>query len=300
MQPSAESANMYFDQQQPTLNDNYYSSALEQQQQQQIPSQIFNQPSSSIEDYVKEEEEVEEVEVSATPSYEAEDDEGSNDEDNEEEEEEETLAVNNSWTAVEDRKLLSLHESMHGDWKRIAKKFGSLKVTPSFLRKRFYQINSENLPKRAKFTHREDLLIAKFFNKIGTNWERMSKLFQNRGPMMLKNRYYAFVRKGDAFKRLLQEVEAKETQFAKPIEAMTEEEITSEVDLIETVDEVVPQEEQPVVVVPTKKSSSAKKSKKVNTTEEAKPSNGSSMQSELLKQEIQEARADFEAVYHEL
>jgi hypothetical protein len=58
-------------------------------------------------------------------------------------------------------------------------------------------------------------MIAKYFEKYGSNWGQMATHFQDRTAIMLKNRYYSFIRKRDLLSELLQEVkEIEKDDFA--------------------------------------------------------------------------------------
>jgi len=49
-------------------------------------------------------------------------------------------------------------------------------------------------------------MIAKYFEKYGSNWGQMAGHFKDRTAIMLKNRYYSFIRKRDLLSSLLEEV----------------------------------------------------------------------------------------------
>ncbi len=92
------------------------------------------------------------------------------------------------------------------DWKKIAKKFNNKKLTPHFLKNKYKELSAGPSQRRIKFNHREDLMIAKYFEKYGSNWGQMAVHFNGRNGIMLKNRYYSFIRKRDLLEVLLQEV----------------------------------------------------------------------------------------------
>jgi len=48
---------------------------------------------------------------------------------------------------------------------------------------------------RKKFIHKEDLLIVKLMKEHGTNWVKIAESFPGRDAIMIKNRYYSFIKK---------------------------------------------------------------------------------------------------------
>lgn len=109
------------------------------------------------------------------------------------------------WCEEDDKLLRKLAVQYKYDWKKVAKKFTNKKYTPHFLKMRFKGNDEGPVPKRVKFTHEEDILIAKYFDEYGVDWDRMVAHFPNRTAMMLKNRYYSFIRKQNKYDILLQE-----------------------------------------------------------------------------------------------
>jgi len=116
------------------------------------------------------------------------------------------------WDEEMDGLLLKLSAQYKCHWKRIAKKFNHKKVTPSFIKMRYKELNfAAPITRRIKFTHREDLMIAKYFDKFGSNWPQLAVFFPDRTAVMLKNRYYSFIRKKNMLDLLLcrvREIEA--------------------------------------------------------------------------------------------
>lgn len=55
------------------------------------------------------------------------------------------------------------------------------------------------------------------------NWEMIAKFFSGRSPIMLKNRYYSFIRKNHLLEELLAEVDALR-ESGRDIEDLPEEE----------------------------------------------------------------------------
>jgi len=108
----------------------------------------------------------------------------------------------------DDELIITLGKKYKNDWKRVSKKIYKLKgkkMGPTKLRDHFKSLTKGTLPKRVKFTHDEDLLIAKYFDLYGCDWEKISAHFSNRTPMMIKNRYYSYIRKRSLQEDLLKE-----------------------------------------------------------------------------------------------
>lgn len=122
----------------------------------------------------------------------------------------ESLMESKVWGAEKDQLLLKLGSQYKCDWKKVAKRFNHKKITPHFLKIRYKELTCAPLQRRIKFTHREDLMIAKYFEKYGSNWAQMAVHFKDRTAIMLKNRYYSFIRKRNMLDALL--VEAKEIE----------------------------------------------------------------------------------------
>lgn len=114
------------------------------------------------------------------------------------------------WCEDDEKLLRKLAVQYKFDWKKIAKKFANKKYTPHFLKMRYKGHDEGPVPKRIKFTHTEDVLIAKYFNDYGIDWDKMVSHFPNRTPIMLKNRYYSYIRKNNRLEGLLKEVEKLE------------------------------------------------------------------------------------------
>jgi len=115
-----------------------------------------------------------------------------------------TLLSNKVWNDEMDELLLKLGAQYKCDWKKIAKKFNHKKITPHFIKMRYKEVTyAAPITRRVKFNHREDLMIAKYFEKYGSNWTQMAVFFPDRTAVMLKNRYYSFIRKKDIMDLLL-------------------------------------------------------------------------------------------------
>jgi len=79
------------------------------------------------------------------------------------------------------------------------------KVTPNFLKNRYKEVAGDHIKKGVKFTHEEDLKIAKLFDDYGTSWTKISEHFIDRTPVMIKNRYYSHIRRKGLLGTLINE-----------------------------------------------------------------------------------------------
>lgn len=146
-----------------------------------------------------------------------------------------------AWTTADDDKLKVLVDRCKKDWKKIAKKFQreNKKITPHFLKNRFKFLNNDKFLLRIKFEHQEDLKLAKLFKLHGSKWDLIAQQFPNRTSVMLKNRYYSYIRKN--IQALLEELGETWTQpqidlqaQAKFHEVSDKKEFKKPSDLIET------------------------------------------------------------------
>lgn len=92
-------------------------------------------------------------------------------------------------------KMLLESVKLHGkNWKKVKKDMNQTEYTPEVLKKRFDQIRSNEFKPGRKFTHQEDLMLARCHSIYGTKWIEMVKHFEFRDASMLKNRFYSFVK----------------------------------------------------------------------------------------------------------
>jgi len=117
-----------------------------------------------------------------------------------------SLLQSQIWSEEKDQLLLKLGTQYKCDWKKIAKRFNHKKITPHFLKTRYKELTCAPLQRRIKFSHKEDLMIAKYFEKYGSNWAQMAAHFNDRTAIMLKNRYYSFIRKRELLESMINEV----------------------------------------------------------------------------------------------
>jgi len=123
------------------------------------------------------------------------------------------------WTPERTKLLLQWAKDCKNDWKKIAKRFKNRKITPSRVRAKYRAMTQENYKEqRVKFSRKEDLILAKYFAVYGYEWDKIAKYFPSRNSMMIKNRYYAGIRKKNLLDSLLAEVAELERKNNKPIE----------------------------------------------------------------------------------
>lgn len=113
------------------------------------------------------------------------------------------------WSEKKDKVLKNLAAKCKYDWKKIAKKFNTnekTEFTPLELKQKYKDLTKVAIPLRVKFSHQEDLQIAKYFEIYGCDWAQISTFFTDRTPMMLKNRYYSHIRKRNLLSSMLDEL----------------------------------------------------------------------------------------------
>ena len=86
------------------------------------------------------------------------------------------------------------------------------KFTPTFLKIRFKELTKAPFHRRKRFSHKEDLLIAKYYQRFNSDWDTTVKYFKDRTTAMLKNRFYAFVRQPETWSELTAEVHRIENE----------------------------------------------------------------------------------------
>jgi len=122
------------------------------------------------------------------------------------------------WEIVKDETILELAAKYKNNWKRISKlilETRNLSLLPRVLRKRYDDILSHRKSERVRFTHEDDLMIVKYLEKYGLDWTSVASHFEGKTPMMIKNRFYSFIKKRDLYDKYLQEVQRLEEQPAK-------------------------------------------------------------------------------------
>jgi len=118
-----------------------------------------------------------------------------------------------SWNSNEDEILMKVAVQYKNDWKKIARRLTSLtkkRCTPHFLKTRYNEMTSNISRNRVKFTHKEDLIIAKYYIECNGDWQKIATHLRTRTAIMLKNRFYSYIRKKDKLEALLKEIDQNE------------------------------------------------------------------------------------------
>jgi len=121
---------------------------------------------------------------------------------------------NENFDEKDEKLLLELAPKYKNDWKKISKRMFRLhnkKFGLNFLRIKYKELADDNVKKRVRFTHKEDLMIAKYSSIYGHDWTKIAYYFSNRTPIMLKNRYY-HMKKKNILDKLVKEVEDLEKE----------------------------------------------------------------------------------------
>jgi len=121
-------------------------------------------------------------------------------------------SVDREWTMQDDQILLDYVERYRNDWKKVFREFKkkNKNVTIAYLKNKYRFIKTTPFELRVRFSHQEDLLIAKYVNLLGKKWDEIACYFHNRTPIMIKNRYYSFIKKRNIMKELLWETQEKD------------------------------------------------------------------------------------------
>lgn len=136
----------------------------------------------------------------------------------------ETPLTRSLWNTKKDKELLQAALANKGDWKKISKILFSKPIYANKAKRRYeFLTNSKEITHRKKYTHKEDLLIVKYFHKNNYNWPDIASKLHDRTGKMVKNRYYLYIRKNEVYDSLLKEVDDYEKDGAL-IEDMIDEE----------------------------------------------------------------------------
>ena len=100
--------------------------------------------------------------------------------------------TNRKWTRTEDIKLIELIEVHGHNWKLISSYFDGRLAQD--IEARFTKKLDPNL-KKSKFTEEEDELLIQLHTKLGNQWYEIASYFKNRTVLMIKNRFYTFLRR---------------------------------------------------------------------------------------------------------
>ncbi len=96
------------------------------------------------------------------------------------------------WSKEEDLRLVDLVE-IYGtnNWDIIA---GYINRDPKEIQVRFKEKLDPRI-KRSKFSEEEDELLLSLHKELGNKWGEIAQRMKNRSQMMIKNRYYSYLRK---------------------------------------------------------------------------------------------------------
>jgi hypothetical protein len=124
------------------------------------------------------------------------------------------------WIPEKINLLLVLAQKYKRDWKKISKKLNDRRLTPFQVKSKYCALTSKNsIGLRVKFSLKEDLILAKNFNLYKFDWEKIAAQFKGqRDAIMLKNRYYAHIRKRNLLDKLLNMVQSLEKINGIPVE----------------------------------------------------------------------------------
>jgi hypothetical protein len=97
-----------------------------------------------------------------------------------------------AWSKEEDLRLVDLVE-VYGtnNWDIIA---GYIKRDAKEIQVRFREKLDPRI-KRSKFSKEEDELLLSLHKELGNKWGEIAQRMENRSQMMIKNRYYSYLRK---------------------------------------------------------------------------------------------------------
>jgi len=94
--------------------------------------------------------------------------------------------------------LLDYAVRYRNDWKKITKvvlEVKKIKSNPQILKRIYDKLKASQKQQRTKFTHEEDLEIIRLVQEVGLDWTKISYHLNNKTPIMIKNRYYSYIRK---------------------------------------------------------------------------------------------------------
>ena len=99
--------------------------------------------------------------------------------------------MNPCWNHKNDVHLIELIEKYGFDWEKISR---NLKRSIVSIKERYMNKLNPEL-KRSKFTEDEDIQIKELHNKLGNNWNMIAMNIPQRSALMIKHRFYSFIRK---------------------------------------------------------------------------------------------------------
>jgi len=135
------------------------------------------------------------------------------------------------WSPEKIQLLLKWVQACRYDWKKVAKRFKDPRYTPFQVKSKFKLLAQNTCREpRIKFTLREDLLLSKYYNIYGTDWDKIASHFQRRTPVMLKNRYYSYIRKKRLLNYYLEKLAKIEETHKSQIEDLQLENLEEEIE----------------------------------------------------------------------
>lgn len=123
------------------------------------------------------------------------------------------------WTKQDDELLLDLGMRYKNDWKKISRRFFSLRQirkAPSILKRRYKEIKTPSVGGRARFTHEDDLGIVKGILAHGKNWIKIAEDLKCFDPIMIKNRFYSHIKKKELMSKLESEIKSDNPSHEVP------------------------------------------------------------------------------------
>jgi len=120
-----------------------------------------------------------------------------------------------NWNPEDNDLLMKMALEYRNNWKRISKillETKNIKLYPKVLRKIYEDLLHSKKVERAKFTHDDDLKIVKYLNKYGLDWNKIASHFSGKTPVMIKNRFYSYIKKRDLIDQLTAELEQLEPE----------------------------------------------------------------------------------------
>jgi len=118
--------------------------------------------------------------------------------------------INLFWDEKNKSRLLAWAKTFQQDWKKISKLFGVKQITSRCVKKKFKEIRNAKAPLRVRFTHEEDLMIAKYYTLYSFDWKTIAEFIPYRTDIMVKNRFYGYIKKHDLLEDLKAELSRRE------------------------------------------------------------------------------------------
>ncbi len=117
------------------------------------------------------------------------------------------------WNERDYENLMDMAIRFRHNWKKIAKiilETTNIKPNPQALQRIHEKLVANRDTKRVKFTHEDDLMIVKFYNLYGIDWVKIASHLTDKSPVMIKNRFYSFIKKKDLIEEYTNEMDCLE------------------------------------------------------------------------------------------